>query len=140
MSTQILTATNVLSQVELERLRLHAFRAPSVDEMMLDTDILDYIDFSKEIIRDSMDLESTKYIKDGDVFYSIMRFRNLESVISTLERFNQVEREAGISTGLIESDATNLEITFVYPTEVIDEVIQMNLAVYMKALKAAFYQ
>lgn len=139
MSLQILTATEVLDSVELERLRLHTFRAPELDGLVLEPSILDFIEFDASEIEDILDVEKSSYYKDGEFTYVIHQYRNIDNLISSVIRHNDVEKEVKLSTGLIESDTTNLTMTFVFPTKYILEVQHMFLGMYIKATKAAFY-
>lgn len=139
MSIQILTATETFSTDELNRLRLHAFRAPPVDMLFLDPSILDHFVFTPQEIRSILDIEKSVYIADGDVTYIQMTYRNLECLQDTLKRHNEVEAKSKISTGIVESNEAALQLMFVFPTEAIQSVMQMYLAMYIHATKLAFY-
>lgn len=139
MSIQILTATETFSTDELNRLRLHAFRAPPVDMLFLDPSILDHFVFTPQEIRSILDIEKSVYIADGDVTYIQMTYRNLECLQDTLKRHNEVEAKSKVSTGIVESNEAALQLMFVFPTETIQSVMQMYLAMYIHATKLAFY-
>lgn len=140
MSIQILTATTVLAEDEIKRLSLHEFRCPPVEEFIIDArDIIDNDYLTDDIIKDYADVESVSYVKIGNYVYGFSKMRNLKNFISVVNRFNRIEQEIGHSTGLIESDLSNLTITVVYPAEIIDQIVQVNLDLYIESVKRAFY-
>lgn len=140
MSTQILTATAVLTQTEIERLQLHEFRCPPVKEFITDASYIIDNDFlTGDMIKDFVDVDSTSYVKHGDFVYSFVKMRNLDRWKSVLERFNTIESQLEQPTGLIESDLANLTFTFVYPAEIIDKIIQVNLDLYVESVKRVQY-
>lgn len=139
MAIQILTATETFTALELEHLRLHTFRAPSVEDMDTDTDLIDYIHLNETEVRDILDVNKTSFIQDGEYTFAIQTFNNIEALTSTVARHNKTEGGIGVKTGLIESDVSKLQITLVYPTVSIEAVIQVQMALIVKATKLAFY-
>ncbi len=139
MATQILTATETFTALELERLRIHTFRAPSVEEMYVDLDLIETMHLNETEIRDILDVNKTSFIQDGDYTFVVQTFNNIETLISTVTRHNNTESITGIKTGLVDSDLSKLQITLVYPTASIEDVIQVHMALTVKATKLAFY-
>lgn len=141
MNTRILTNTNTLNETDLERLRLHTLRCPPAYMLCTDIDLLlANIVWTKELIRDALDVEESNYYVDGDYVFHELQFRNLDCLLSTINRYNLAEQQCGANTtGFIESDIANLSMMFVYPAELKDEIIQVYLALTIEATKQAFY-
>lgn len=140
MSIQILTATTVLDTVEIERLRLHKFRAPLPEELILDASFLIENNLlTEEIVKDYLDVESVKYVNIDDVVFCFTKMKNYENFVSAVKRFNDVEEYIDGNSGLVESDLASLTIVTVYPASVINKVIQANLDLYVESVKRSFY-
>lgn len=140
MTIQILTATTVLSDDEIKRLSLHEFRCPPVEDFITNAfDIIDNDYLTDDVVKDYADIESVSYVKIGNYVYSFTKMRNLENFISAVNRFNRIEQSFGDVTGLIESDLSSLTITVVYPAEIIDDIVQVNLDLYVESIKRSFY-
>ena len=146
MSTRILTATNALSALELERLRLVVPSRRVKIEHMQGVSIDDYIQIGAftdtSLVTDVLDNHLTNFYADEDsgTLFIEYHFRNLDSVISTVNRYNKADRITGVSNGLVESDTTNLTIIAAYPLEEKDMLTKLHTEIYLEALKAAFYQ
>lgn len=140
MSVQILTASGTLTQVEIDRLKLHEFRCPPVSEFVTGASwIIDNGFLSDEIIKDYADLESMRYYQIDDYVYCFMKLSNLDHFQSTVNRFNKIENSLGQSTGLIESDLATLTIVTVYPAEIAEQIVQVNLDLYVESIKRVVY-
>jgi hypothetical protein len=130
MNTRILTNTNTLNETDLERLRLHTLRCPPAYMLCTDIDLLlANIVWTKELIRDALDVEESNYYVDGDYVFHELQFRNLDCLLSTINRYNLAEQQCGANTtGFIESDRDNKALAGIDLWKETYDLIQLGLA------------
>lgn len=145
MSQVILTATNALSTLDLERLRLSAPSRKAPMYMLNNIDLASAIENGLNItdeilIRDILDNYEINFYTDAetDSLFIEYKFQNLDSLQSTVQRFNDVDK-LGLPSGLIESDITNLSLMTVYPLETLTSLKQWHVDLYIEAVKQTFY-
>lgn len=141
ISIQILTATNHLDSVELERLALHNFRAPNLDELLIPS-VEEQIElgiFTDTYVKCVVDTEEVNYYRNGDFVYCISKFRHTEYLQAAVADLILAERELGTSIGFVESDLTNLTLTTVYRAQDIDTIIAVSADIVVECTKRAFY-
>ena len=145
MSQVILTATNALSALELERLRLVApSRKVPVSHLIganIKVAIANGWFDDEKLVRDVMDNHEVNFYTDAetDSLFVEYKFSNLESLVSSIQRYNDAD-EAGIGpSGLIESDITNLSLMTVYPLDALEILKQWHVDLYIESIKRAFY-
>lgn len=145
MSQVILTATNALPALDLERLRLIAPSRKVLMSHLIGANIKvaianGWFDDEK-LIRDIMDNHEINFYTDAetDSLFVEYKFSNLESLVSSIQRYNEAD-EMGIGpSGLIESDITNLSLMTVYPMAALEKLKQWHVDLYIESIKRAFY-
>lgn len=145
MSQVILTATNVLSALELERLRLVApSRKVPVSHLIganIKVAIANGWFDDEKLVRDVMDNHEVNFYTDAetDSLFVEYKFNNLDSLVSSIQRYNEAD-EMGIGpSGLVESDITNLSLMTVYPLDALEILKQWHVDLYIESIKRAFY-
>lgn len=141
LNTQILTATSVMSQIELDRLSLSNFRAPDMSLTFASAfdmkEIVDSIDFTPEVIDMILDVSGHYFYEHEGHTYVVTQYRNIEQLIRAVCGDNETDA-AGHKTGLIESDTSALTTTHVFRNNHIDFIRELLYNVSLTALHKSF--